>query len=70
LHIGSRPADDAPEDGEEPAALAVKRGETSRSSLRGASRSMDEFMTEKELDDMASAKRSKLPDRKQKSGSQ
>jgi hypothetical protein len=51
------------------AALAAKRGETSKSKLKGASRSMYESMSEKELDDMASVKRSKLPNRKPKSGS-
>jgi Protein of unknwon function (DUF3008) len=46
------------------AALAAKRGETPKSELKGASREMYESMTEKELDDLASTKRSKLPDRK------
>jgi hypothetical protein len=46
------------------AALAAKRGETLKSELKGASREMYESMTEKELDDLASTKRSKLPDRK------
>jgi hypothetical protein len=48
------------------AALAAKRGEMSRSKLKGASRSMYESMSEKELDDMASVARSKLPQRKSK----
>ncbi len=51
------------------AALAAKRGETSKSKLMGASRSMYESMSEKELDDMASVKRSRLPNRKPKNGS-
>ena len=50
------------------AALAAKRGEIPRSKLKGASRSMYESMSEKELDDMASVARSKLPRRKSKSG--
>jgi ribosomal protein S20 len=44
------------------AALAAKRGETSRSKLKGASREMYETMSENELEDLASVKRSKLPD--------
>jgi len=50
------------------AALAAKRGEISRSKLKGASRSMYESMSEQELDDMASVARSKLPRRKSKNG--
>lgn len=46
------------------AALAAKRGEISKSKLKDASRGMYESMSEKELDDMASVKRSKLPNRK------
>lgn len=45
------------------AALSAKRGERPRKSLRGASRSMAESMSEKELHDMASAKRKDLPRR-------
>jgi hypothetical protein len=44
------------------AALAAKRGEIPKSELKGASRGMYESMTEKELDEMATAKRSKLPE--------
>ena len=43
------------------AALAAKRGEKSKSSLRGASRSMVKSMSESELEKMASAKRKSLP---------
>ncbi len=43
------------------AALAVKRGEAPRSSLRGASREMARSMSEEELRDMAGTKRSDLP---------
>lgn len=46
------------------AALSAKRGKRPRSSLKGASRSMVESMTEKELKKMASVKRKKLPRRK------
>jgi hypothetical protein len=38
------------------AALAAKRGEKSKGSLRGASKSMASSMSEKELERMASAK--------------
>jgi hypothetical protein len=45
------------------AALAAKRGERSKASLKGASRQMVESMSEAELERMASAKRKKLPKR-------
>jgi hypothetical protein len=45
------------------AALAAKRGEKSKSSLRGASRQMSQSMSEGELEKMASAKRKSLPKR-------
>jgi hypothetical protein len=48
------------------AALSAKRGETPKSSLKGASRSMVKSMSEKELHDMASARRKKLPERNSK----
>jgi len=43
------------------AALSAKRGERSKSSLKGASRYMVESMSETQLHDMASVKRKKLP---------
>jgi len=43
------------------AALAAKRGERKKSSLKGASKSMVESMTEKELHDMATTKRKGNP---------
>ena len=46
------------------AALAAKRGEAPHSGRKGASRRMYESMSEKELDEMASAKRSQLPEHK------
>jgi len=49
------------------AALAAKRGETPKSSLRGASRSMVNSMSEKELRDMASTPRKGKPTRSRKS---
>lgn len=49
------------------AALAAKRGERSESSLKGASRSMEKSMTEKELHDMASTSRKGKPARTKKS---
>ncbi|AIB15027.1 hypothetical protein ABAZ39_24355 (plasmid) [Azospirillum argentinense] len=45
------------------AALAAKRGEQPESSLRGASKEMAKSMSEKELREMASAKRKDLPTR-------
>ena len=46
------------------AALAAKRGESKPSSLKGASRDMYKSMSEKELEELAETKRSKLPDKK------
>ncbi|SDA77825.1 DUF3008 family protein [Sinorhizobium sp. NFACC03] len=46
------------------AALAAKRGETKKSSLKGASREMEKSMTEGELKELAETKRKKLPERK------
>ncbi|MHB8885315.1 MAG: DUF3008 family protein [Methylovirgula sp.] len=43
------------------AALAAKRGERKKSSLKGASKSMVESMTEKEIHDMATTKRKGKP---------
>jgi hypothetical protein len=45
------------------AALAAKRGEMPKSSLKGASKSMAASMSEKELKKMASTKRKGLPKR-------
>ena len=44
------------------AALAAKRGKQNVSSLKGASKSMYESMSEKELDDMSSTKRKGKPE--------
>ena len=44
------------------AALAAKRGKRSVSSLQGASKKMEQSMTEDELEDFASTKRKDLPD--------
>ena len=46
------------------AALAAKRGEKSKSSLKGASRQMPESMSEKQLKDFAKTKRKSLPKKK------
>jgi hypothetical protein len=46
------------------AALSAKRGERSKSSLKGASRQMVKSMTERQLKDFAKTKRKKLPTRK------
>lgn len=48
------------------AALAAKRGEKPKSSLRAASKGMAESMSEKELREMAGAKRKNLPKRDSK----
>ena len=44
------------------AALAAKRGDMPKSELKGASKSMESSMTEKELDEMASTKRKGKPE--------
>ncbi|MGB7408132.1 MAG: DUF3008 family protein [Pontixanthobacter sp.] len=43
------------------AALSAKRGDTKVGDLKGASKDMYDSMSEAELDDMASTKRSELP---------
>jgi hypothetical protein len=48
------------------AALAAKRGEIKKSSLKGASKQMANSMTEKELRDFAKTKRKKLPTKKKR----
>ncbi len=45
------------------AALAAKRGDKPKSSLKGASKQMAESMSETELKKMAGTKRKKLPKR-------
>jgi hypothetical protein len=49
------------------AALSEKRGETKKSALKGASKSMVDSMSEKELHDMASTKRKGKPEHASKS---
>jgi Protein of unknwon function (DUF3008) len=49
------------------AALSAKRGEQSVSSLKGASKSMYESMSEKELEEMASSERKGKPEHKSSS---
>ena len=46
------------------AALAAKRGEQKVSKLKGASRSMYDSMSEKQLEEFAETKRKGLPDHK------
>ncbi|GEM_PF-97550 len=46
------------------AALAAKRGDQPKSKLRGASKQMEESMTEKQLEEFASIARTKLPAKK------
>jgi hypothetical protein len=48
------------------AALAAKRGERSRSSLKGASRKMAESMSEDQLEEFAGTKRKNLPTKKRR----
>jgi hypothetical protein len=43
------------------AALAAKRGEQKKSSLKGASKQMAKSMSEKQLEDLAHTKRKSLP---------
>lgn len=49
------------------AALAAKRGDIKKSELKGASKSMERWMTEKELDELASNKRKGKPEHVSKS---
>ncbi len=44
------------------AALSAKRGDTPKSKLRGASKSMEKSMSEKELKDFASTRRKGKPE--------
>ena len=44
------------------AALSAKRGDTKKSELKGAAKGMYEFMSEKQLDEMASTKRKGKPE--------
>jgi hypothetical protein len=46
------------------AALSAKRGRRGKASLKGASLSMYESMSERQLRDVAKTKRSRLPKRK------
>ncbi|TMJ39976.1 MAG: DUF3008 family protein [Alphaproteobacteria bacterium] len=46
------------------AALAAKRGKLKESELKGASRSMYESMSEKQLEEFAETKRKGLPEHK------
>ena len=48
------------------AALSAKRGDTSKSKLRGASKQMAQSMSEKELEKMASTSRKGKPSHKSK----
>jgi hypothetical protein len=48
------------------AALSAKRGDSPKSKLKGASKSMYESMSEKQLDEFASTKRKGKPEHKGK----
>jgi hypothetical protein len=49
------------------AALSAKRGDQPKSKLKGAAKSMEKSMSEKELEKMASTKRKGKPEHKSKS---
>lgn len=44
------------------AALAAKRGEVSKSSLKGASKTMEKSMSQKDLKELASTKHKSIPE--------
>lgn len=44
------------------AALSAKRGDTPKSELKGASKSMEKSMTEKQLDELAATSRKGKPE--------
>lgn len=46
------------------AALSAKRGDTKKSSLKGASREMVNSMSEKQLEELAETDRKNLPNKK------
>lgn len=48
------------------AALSVKRGDTPKSKLKGASKSMEKSMSENQLEELASTKRHGKPEHKSK----
>jgi hypothetical protein len=49
------------------AALSAKRGDTPKSKLKGASKSMEESMSEKQLEEFAHTKRKGKPEHASKS---
>lgn len=46
------------------AALAAKRGDQDKDKLKGASRDMEQSMSEKQLEELAKTDRKSLPERK------
>lgn len=44
------------------AALSAKRGDTPKSKLKGASKSMEDSMSEKQLEELAHTKRKRKPE--------
>ncbi|MET1756658.1 DUF3008 family protein [Novosphingobium sp. RD2P27] len=48
------------------AALSAKRGDTPKSELKGAAQSMEETMSEKQLEELASTKRKDKPEHNSK----
>ena len=47
-------------------ALSAKRGDTPKSKLKGAAKSMEKSMSEKQLEELASTKRKGKPEHKSK----
>ena len=48
------------------AALSAKRGDTAKKELKGAAKSMEQSMSEKQLEELASTKRKDKPEHKGK----
>ena len=63
----SMPAKSAAQQKAAGAALSAKRGDTHKSKLKGASKSMASSMSEKDLEKMASTKRKGKPEHRSKS---
>lgn len=64
MYLQSMPAKSKKQQMAAGAALSAKRGERSKSSLKGASKQMAQSMSEKQLKDFASTKRKRLPRKK------
>jgi hypothetical protein len=64
---GILPAKSAAQQKAAGAALSAKRGETPKTKLQGASKSMEKSMTEDQLEELASTKREGKPEHASKS---